>query len=122
MKNTGIYEAWNYLVAHPLFGDGSADRLMKCLRINIILGNPDEKDSFGFFEVVTEEAGKEQVWIECGPYNPDRWLHDSTLDTAGETFEEALRNLSQKISETYGSVTYDSGIKQQNHTERGKAS
>ena len=80
---------------------------MHCLRINIIMGNPDEKDRFGFFEVITDKSQtkkKEQIWIECGPYNEKKWLHDSSLDTAADTFEEAINMLSDKIIHTYGSI------------------
>lgn len=77
------------------------------LDINYVLINPltDEIDDDHTLNTKT------QVWLETGPAYWSEYTkkyetnsHDPKLDSAGDTFEEALMSLAQKVQEDYGEV------------------
>ncbi len=94
MQQCCFYESWHYLKNHPIF----CDEFEKCLDIEIVKVNPVNKmvEDDDSLNTLT------QVWLECGPYQKDCLTHDIDLDCGGDTFEEAIINLSKLVNKFYG--------------------
>jgi len=108
---TDFYEAWNFLVDHPMFQDKQHINLFSgCVDINVVKVNPatEQIDDKADLNTAT------RVWLEAGPYeygyvqdNQEEgcYSHDIELDCSGITFEEAIIELANLVVNKYG--TYE---------------
>lgn len=97
-------DAWEYLCEHRIFqktyeGYSFSVFKTKCLDIAYVRVNPwtnaiDDDNSLNT---------KMQVWLECGEYiqEENNGMHDIDLDCGGDTFEEAIVILANKVSAKY---------------------
>lgn len=89
-----FYEAWWYLLEHPIF----KGNFNLCLDIDVVKVNPetlaidDDKDKNTLI----------QVWLECGEYCKECLVHDVDLDCGGNSFEEAIVELARLVKRKYG--------------------
>jgi hypothetical protein len=106
-KNT--CDVWWWLSNHPIFFDRySLSMFQPCLDIEWAMVDPGSR------RIEKDQSRNTHVecWLECGPYivkEPDKddptgdsVSHDWDLDCGGDTFEEALKRLAEKVLEKYG--------------------
>lgn len=115
-KFTDFYDAWWWLMEHPLFRDpilydkynynpelakAVSQSFLKALDIDFQKVNPATKmiDDNPFLNT------KVECWLECGgAYVEDGhtyFYHDMDLDCGGDTFEEAIVNLANLVAHLY---------------------
>jgi hypothetical protein len=115
---TDVHLSWLFLLHHPIFrGDLPLldHRFKSNLDINIVQVNP-ETDAIDDNPLLNT---KTQVWLECGhtinwresgdeavwKYSKDGVVdnvHDYKLGSGGDTFEDAIVNLAEKVRLEYG--------------------
>ena len=98
-----FYEAFHYLNSHPIF---HGHFLSGCLEIDVVKVDP----ATNRIEYDEEKNTKTAVWFEACLYNPEN--SDSPYDTnfcldpalccGGDSFEEAIIELAEKVKEKYG--------------------
>lgn len=106
-----FYIAYNWLREHPAFfivdEKGRipyADGFESNLSIEVVLVNPETNCIDDNKKLNT----KTRVWLECGPYiwekdfNFRASCHDIDLDCGGDSFEEAIIELSKLVRRKYG--------------------
>lgn len=89
-----FYNAYTYLINHPIF----AENFSKCLDIEVVKVNPATLQIDDKPELNT----KTQVWLECGPYIENESTHDIDLDCGDDTFETAIIELAELVRKHYG--------------------
>jgi hypothetical protein len=109
---TDFFEAWNFLLYHPIFGKVSLEGFRECLYIEVGKVNRETL-------CIEEDKSKNtetRVWLECGPwlkpeqldevtreYCPDgEPTHDTNLDCGAPTFPEAIIKLANLVLKHYG--------------------
>lgn len=104
---TDFEQAFDFLEAHPMFND----MFLEDLWYNVVKVNPET----GAIDTDTSKNTKIEFWFEHGPYSDqssdgiawNRCTHDLDLDCGGDTYEEAMINLANKVKEYYS----DDGVK-----------
>lgn len=107
-KFTDFFEAWDFVSSHPA---NSVDRkrvhysrnyfLKGCLDIMIVKVNP--KNNICEDQCRAHLNTKTRFWFEYGEVYTDEitgkigFCHDAYLDCGGDTFEEAIINLANKV-------------------------
>lgn len=91
-----FYDAYHYLEDHKIF----QGRFLEGLYVEVVKVAPETN----CVEDESTKNTKTQIWFEAGPYlaESDCWSHDYDLDCGGDTFEEAIINLSKLVHEKYG--------------------
>lgn len=91
-----FYDAYHYLEDHKIF----QGRFLEGLYVEVVKVDPETN----CIEDDSARNTKTQIWFEAGPYlsEHDCWSHDYDLDCGGDTFEEAIINLSKLVHEKYG--------------------
>ena len=89
-----FYEAWHYLENHPIF----CGHFQDCYDLEVVKVNPANEVSEDNEELNTQT----QVWLECGPYDPECRTHNIDLDCGGDTFEDAIIALALLVQQQYG--------------------
>lgn len=102
-----FYIAWHWIEKHPYFKDKvfTMSHFQESLLIEVVKVNPLTNS----IDKDRSKNTKVAVWLECGsPILDDdgvcngQTTHDWKLDTGGDTFEEAIINLSKLLKENYG--------------------
>ena len=89
-KFTDFYEAFHFLNEHPYF----EEEFLSCLDVSVVKVCPETK-------CVEEDLSLNtmtNVWLEAGKPG----YHDLELDCGGETYEEAIVELANRVYYTYG--------------------
>ena len=86
-----FYEAFHYLEKHP------AGDFIYALNIEVVRVNPETK----FIDTDKSKNTLVQVWLETGPKHG---THDFCLNCGGDTFEEAIIALADRVR-----LFYDEG-------------
>lgn len=99
VKFKDFFEAWNFLEDHRIFKDENelSSFLTRCLDIEVVKVDP-------LSDSINDDESKNtatRVWLECGEYNENYCNHDIGLDCGGKTFEEAIIELANLVSEQY---------------------
>ncbi len=111
-----FYEAWWFLTEHPIYIPKKGDPLWGESifphngTLDIFVAKVDLDHNL--LEDYNEE-GKTEIWLESGPWYlseeteehtssiPGMPSHDYRLDVTGDTFEEAIIHLAEKVKEYY---------------------
>lgn len=101
-----FFEAWNWLERHPYFlhkplleRDLYYSIFQKSLSIEVVKVHPETK----MIEKDEKDNTLIQVWLECGEQNEHgEIIHDYKLDSGGNSFEEAILDLYEKVKKEYG--------------------
>ena len=89
-----FYTSWHFLNKHKMFNG----QFITGLYIEVVKVNPDTNS----IDDDKTKNTKEQVWLECGPYEkPYGLTHDIYLDCGGDTFEEAIIKLAGLVKKYY---------------------
>lgn len=89
-----FYDAWWFLYNHPMFkNEYGYSSFQSCIDIEVVKVNPITSSIDDNKELNT----KVEIWLETGEYDKNYRCHDISLDTGGDTFEEAIINLANKI-------------------------
>jgi hypothetical protein len=106
-KMKEFYNAYKFLEGHHIFCHPKFKTHLfyeEALDIDVVLVDPET-------ESISDDEEKNtvvRVWLESGPYEKDEsqefegYVHDIDLDCGGETFEEAIINLADKVLKKYG--------------------
>jgi len=99
IKFKDFFEAWNFLEDHRIFKDKNeiSSFIRRCLDIEVVKVDP-------ISDSIDDDESKNtatRVWLECGEYNENYYNHDIGLDCGGRTFEEAIIELANLVSEQY---------------------
>lgn len=110
--------AWNYLLAHPLFNveteqvinfDPSNDIIDTGLKKGDIYKSSHSVLQRGITFGIDDEGGKFGVWLECSiaKQNEDdkskfTLMHDMALDVYGDSVEDCIIKLEKAVRENYG--------------------
>lgn len=97
MKGTNcmnFYDAYHFLRNHRIFNN----RFEKGLDIMVVKVDPETN----CIENDSKKNTKVRIWLETGPYLLDEphgceRCHDLDLDCGGDTFEEAIIKLADKV-------------------------
>ena len=98
--------AYHWLEQHPAFRSPKGPSLFdEGLNVDIMAVNPKTNK----IEDDTRLNTKARIWLEHGSayyeereYGNYHTRHDTDLDCSGDTFEEAIMNLADKVHEHYG--------------------
>lgn len=102
MNNMDFYESFYFLKHHRIF----RGRFLEGLDIAVVKVSPKTKR----VEDDTSENTLTQVWLEAGPLSNEKstgmhqpvWTHDLELDCGGNSFEEAICHLAERVLKKYG--------------------
>lgn len=96
-------KAWRFLEDHRIFGN----RFRECLEAYTVKVDPKTRRINDNHEKNTLE----QTWLECGPLHKKQpgdppgiseFIHDFDLDCSGNTYEDAIIRLADKVLTKYG--------------------
>ena len=90
-----FYTAWTFLNNHKMFNGLFCHGLWtEVVKVNPAAGTIDADQT---------KNTKVQVWLEHGPYEPyhNDTTHDIYLDCGGDTFEDAIINLAERVEYYY---------------------
>ena len=93
-ESINFYDAWHFLENHKVFNGC----FQECYDIEVVKVNQD-------IDMVDDDSSKNtktQIWLECGPWDPDCRTHNIDLDCGGDTFEDAIINLAILVKNQYG--------------------
>ena len=90
-----FYDAWHFLLNHPIFKDMFVDSLYTM----VVKVNPKTMEVDDNFSKNT----KVQVWLESGEYEEEYGMccHNIDLDCGADTFEEAIIELAYLVKENF---------------------
>lgn len=95
-----FYETWQYLSSHAVFvreedlnQEPSSWSFMRNVDIQVVHVNPDTNE----IDDRQSKNTKVAVWLECGTKGD----HDIDLDCGGDSFEEAIIQLSGLVKKKY---------------------
>lgn len=90
-----FYDAWNFLVNHPIFNN----RFSEELYIAVAKVNPKTMEVDDDFSKNT----KVQIWLEHGEYEKEYNMcrHNIDLDCGGDTYEEAIIEMARLVKEKF---------------------
>ena len=94
-----FYEAFHYLQDHPMV-ESSDVKFSRCLDIMVVKIDPN----INAIDLVDSiKNTKTQIWLEFGPWDPIEKapMHDIRLDCGGDTFEEAVIQLANRVRQYY---------------------
>ena len=102
MQKMDFYQAFHFLKNHRIFGD----RFLESLDIMVVKVDPRTRR----IEDQRESNTMTQVWLESGPlikkpgevWDGSDFYHDIDLDCGGNTFEDAIICLAEKVLSIYG--------------------
>jgi hypothetical protein len=96
-KLSDFYEAYNWLVEHPIF----QGHFPCCMDIEVVKVNPETDEIDDNDDLNTKTA----VWLENGPVDLNEsiiYSHDIDLDCGADTFEEAICIMAKLVLKRYG--------------------
>lgn len=98
-----FYKSFYFLETHPIFKGNFQD----CVDCGLLLVDPETHEN------VYDESEDSivRVWLECGPYDEDSLIHDLNLDCYGDSYEECIIKLAEKVEKKYGTPSEDEKIK-----------
>ena len=94
-----FFDSFQFLNKHPIFSDAFS----YCLDVSVVKVDPDTDR----IEDEEKRNTKVQIWLECGPADFDENcnvhpMHDISLDCGGDTFEDAIIELAERVKLKYG--------------------